>query len=87
MLIDSVNHGSAGDKKMTIAKKITNIKSLLAAIRVEIKERNKNLFSDRGESFLDDYTTRELRAKIEELTHRKNTLELISPSMRRILNY
>ena len=74
---------------MTITKKIANIKSLLAAIRVEIKERDKNLFSDReeGESFLDDYTTRELRAKIEELTHRKNMLELVPPTMRRVLNY
>jgi hypothetical protein len=85
--MNSNNPGSEGDKTMTIAKKITNIKSLLAAIRVEIKERTKNPFSDRGESFLDDYTTRELRAKIEELTHRKNMLELISPSMRRVLNY
>jgi DNA-binding FrmR family transcriptional regulator len=72
---------------MTITEKITNIATLITAIRVEMKERKKNILSDRAESFLDDYTTSELKAKIKELTRRKTMLKTIPPAMRGVVHY
>ena len=77
---------------MTITKKITNITTLIAAIRAEIKGRTDGRFVEEGPfplgvSLLDGFTTSELKAKIKELTRRKTMLKTIPPSMRGVIHY
>ena len=77
---------------MVISKKITNITTLIVAIRAEIKGRTDGRFIEEGPfplgvSLLDGFTTSELKAKIKELTRRKTMLKTIPPVMRGVIHY
>jgi|TARA_R110002110_G_scaffold389435_4_gene601776 hypothetical protein len=77
---------------MTITKKITNITTLIAAIRAEIKGRTDGRFVEEGPfplgvSLLDGFTTSELKVKIKQLTRRKTMLKTIPPAMRGVIHY
>jgi hypothetical protein len=77
---------------MVISKKITNITTLIVAIRAEIKARTDGRFIEEGPfplgvSLLDGFTTSELKAKIKELTRQKTMLKTIPPVMRGVIHY